>query len=154
AVTVDHQLRKESAGEASVVAEICRAHRIKHVTVRWEGKKPKTHIASSARVARYDLLFQEAQKQGATLIMTGHTLNDQVETYQMRSQRFRKNKDLQGVAFEGMHDGVYAGGAGVMQSQTFEGMRDRGYVRASSGIVQGKAFETMHSGVYFTEARE
>nr|WP_275064955.1 MULTISPECIES: tRNA lysidine(34) synthetase TilS [unclassified Bartonella] len=175
AVTVDHQLRKESAGEASIVAEICRAHRIKHVTVRWEGKKPKTHIASSARVARYDLLFQEAQKQGATLIMTGHTLNDQVETYQMRSQRLRKNKDLQGVAFEGMHDGVYAGASGVMQSQAFEGMRDGGYagafadvvkgvafegmrdggyVRASFGIVQGKAFETMHSGVSFTEARE
>lgn len=91
AVTVDHQLREESAREAEKVAEICRAHRIKHIIVRWEGEKPKTCIASSARVARYDLLFQEAQKQGATLIMTGHTLNDQVETYQMRYQRFHKS---------------------------------------------------------------
>ncbi|KEC56588.1 tRNA lysidine(34) synthetase TilS [Bartonella koehlerae] len=90
-VTVDHQLRQESAREASTVAEICRAHHIQHCIVRWEGKKPKTHIASSARVARYDLLFQEAQKQGSTLIMTGHTLNDQVETYQMRCQRIQKS---------------------------------------------------------------
>ncbi|WP_175869247.1 tRNA lysidine(34) synthetase TilS [Bartonella gabonensis] len=110
AVTVDHQLRKESAREAETVAEICRAHHIKHSTVRWEGKKPKTHIASSARIARYNLLVQEAQKQGASLIMTGHTLNDQVETYQMRSQRFQKSKDTLYGEVGAMRDGVSAGG--------------------------------------------
>ncbi|EJF76605.1 tRNA(Ile)-lysidine synthase [Bartonella birtlesii LL-WM9] len=117
AVTVDHQLREESAREALIVAEICRAHRIKHVTVRWEGKKPKTHIASSARIARYDLLFKEAQKQGATLIMTGHTLNDQVETYQMRSWRLQKGKNLQGEAFVGGYDGAYFTEAGENSTQ-------------------------------------
>ncbi|WP_208431763.1 tRNA lysidine(34) synthetase TilS [Bartonella schoenbuchensis] len=91
-VTVDHQLREESACEAQKVAEICRAYQIKHVIVRWEGTKPKTDISQKARVARYDLLFQEAEKQGATLIMTGHTLNDQVETYYMRCQRVLKGK--------------------------------------------------------------
>ncbi|ETS17223.1 tRNA(Ile)-lysidine synthase [Bartonella quintana JK 12] len=106
-VTVDHQLRRESACEAESVAEICRAHHIQHVIVRWEGKKPKTHIISSARTVRYNLLFKEAQKQGATLIMTGHTLNDQVETYQMRCQRLQKSADvLQREAFEDMRDGV------------------------------------------------
>ncbi|KEG21418.1 tRNA lysidine(34) synthetase [Bartonella bacilliformis] len=89
-VTVDHQLRAESALEAENVAALCRAHHIKHVIVRWEGEKPKTNIAQQARIARYDLLFKEAKKQGATLIMTGHTLNDQVETYHMRRQRLHK----------------------------------------------------------------
>ncbi|KEG17861.1 tRNA(Ile)-lysidine synthase [Bartonella bacilliformis Cond044] len=89
-VTVDHQLRAESALEAENVAALCRAHHIKHVIVRWEGEKPKTDIAQQARIARYDLLFKEAEKQGATLIMTGHTLNDQVETYHMRRQRLHK----------------------------------------------------------------
>ncbi|MGF7157236.1 tRNA(Ile)-lysidine synthase [Bartonella heixiaziensis] len=108
-VTVDHQLRRESAREASMVAEICRAHHIKHTIVRWEGKKPKTHIASSARVARYDLLFKEAQKQGATLIMTGHTLNDQVETYQMRCQRLQKNADIfRQKCCKDMHESICA----------------------------------------------
>ncbi|EJF80031.1 tRNA lysidine(34) synthetase TilS [Bartonella doshiae] len=93
-VTVDHQLRPESAREAENVAEICRAHHIKHIIVRWKGKKPKTHIAEKARIARYDLLFEEAQKQNATLIMTGHTLNDQIETYQMRYQRLQKDMDV------------------------------------------------------------
>ncbi|EKS46057.1 tRNA(Ile)-lysidine synthetase [Bartonella bacilliformis] len=89
-VTVDHQLRAESALEAENVAALCRAYHIKHVIVRWEGEKPKTNIAQQARIARYDLLFKEAEKQGATLIMTGHTLNDQVETYHMRRQRLHK----------------------------------------------------------------
>ncbi|EJF74374.1 tRNA lysidine(34) synthetase TilS [Bartonella alsatica] len=107
AVTIDHQLREESAREAGNVAEICHAHDIKHVIVQWVGKKPKTHITSSARIARYDLLFKEAQKQGASLIMTGHTLNDQVETYQMRYQRLSKSRNvLQAEAFVGVGDGV------------------------------------------------
>ncbi|WP_254474963.1 tRNA lysidine(34) synthetase TilS [Bartonella sp. B1098] len=119
AVTVDHQLRKESACEAETIAEICRAHHIKHITVRWEGTKPKTHIASSARVARYDLLVLEAQRQGASLIMTGHTLNDQVETYQMRSQRLQKSRKLLGDDASAMRDGFSAGDfAGALCSET------------------------------------
>lgn len=109
AVTIDHQLRKESAREAEIVAEICRDHHIKHITVRWEGKKPKTHLASSARIARYDLLVKEAQKQGASLIMTGHTLNDQVETYQMRCQRLQKRRGPLHSEVGGMHGGGHVG---------------------------------------------
>ncbi|OPB30217.1 tRNA(Ile)-lysidine synthetase, N-terminal domain-containing protein [Bartonella sp. WD12.1] len=105
-VTVDHQLREESACEAQKVAEICRAYQIKHVIVRWEGTKPKTDISQKARVARYDLLFQEAERQGAKLIMTGHTLNDQVETYYMRCQRVLKDKAVSQQ--EGRGDGAFA----------------------------------------------
>ncbi|WP_336278527.1 tRNA lysidine(34) synthetase TilS [Bartonella sp. CB175] len=108
-VTVDHKLRRESAREAEDVAAICRSYNIKHIVARWEGKKPKTHIAEKARVARYDLLFKEAQKQGATLIMTGHTLNDQVETYQMRNQRIQRHVDtLQEPFFDGSCEEVLA----------------------------------------------
>ncbi|AGF76405.1 tRNA lysidine(34) synthetase TilS [Bartonella vinsonii] len=140
AVTVDHQLRKESAREASIVAEICRAHHIKHIIVRWEGKKPKTHIASSARIARYNLLFKEAQKQGATLIMTGHTLNDQAETYQMRYQRLSKSLNvLPCEAFEGMWDGGDARNTGgVLQRGAFEGMQDGGEARDSGENIAQK----------------
>ncbi|EJF98086.1 tRNA(Ile)-lysidine synthase [Bartonella vinsonii subsp. arupensis Pm136co] len=131
AVTVDHQLRKESAREASIVAEICRDHHIKHIIVRWEGKKPKTHLASSARIARYNLLFKEAQKQGATLIMTGHTLNDQAETYQMRFQRLSKSLNvMQYGAFEEVRDGRDARKTeGVLQREAFEGVWDGGNAR-------------------------
>nr|CBI82957.1 tRNA(Ile)-lysidine synthase [Bartonella schoenbuchensis R1] len=124
-VTVDHQLREESACEAQKVAEICRAYQIKHVIVRWEGTKPKTDISQKARVARYDLLFQEAEKQGATLIMTGHTLNDQVETYYMRCQRVLKDKAVSQKGGRG--DEVFTlrskgeGGGGVEQGDEAAG---------------------------------
>ncbi|MCZ2158746.1 tRNA lysidine(34) synthetase TilS [Bartonella sp. 220] len=138
AVTVDHQLRKESAREASMVAEICRAHHIKHIIVRWEGKKPKTHIVSSARIARYNLLFKEAQKQGATLIMTGHTLNDQVETYQMRSQRLSKSLNvLQCGIFEGNGDDA-RNTEGVLQREAFETVWDEGDARDSGENIAQK----------------
>ncbi|WP_317993868.1 tRNA lysidine(34) synthetase TilS [Bartonella gliris] len=143
-VTVDHQLRRESAREAATVAEICHAHHIKHIIVQWEGKKPKTHIAASARIARYDLLFKEAQKQGATLIMTGHTLNDQVETYQMRSQRLKKNADvLQQETFEDMHDSISTINTATrdigraLQQQRFEAKFDRvGFTERAANIAE------------------
>ncbi|WP_375678946.1 MULTISPECIES: tRNA lysidine(34) synthetase TilS [unclassified Bartonella] len=128
-VTVDHQLRKESMREAETVAKICRVHDIQHITVRWEGEKPKTHIASSARVARYDLLVKEAQKQGASLIMTGHTLNDQVETYQMRYQRLQKNRGALYSEAVAMRDEVYASGfVGILRGEAVA-IRDEDHTR-------------------------
>nr|WP_275064848.1 MULTISPECIES: tRNA lysidine(34) synthetase TilS [Bartonella] len=144
AVTVDHQLRKESAREAETVAEICRAHHIKHITVRWEGKKPKTHIASSARVARYDLLVQEAQKQGAALIMTGHTLNDQVETYQMRSQRLQKSRSVLCGEVDAMRDGLSESGfAGALRGEA-DAMRDEDYVRETKKNITEKSYGVLY----------
>ncbi|CAK02367.1 tRNA lysidine(34) synthetase TilS [Bartonella tribocorum] len=144
AVTVDHQLRKESAREAEIVAEICRDHHIKHITVRWEGKKPKTHLAFSARIARYDLLVQEAQKQGASLIMTGHTLNDQVETYQMRCQRLQKRRGALRDEVGAMCDGGAASGfAGALRDKA-GARRDEDYVRETRKNIAEKSYGVLY----------
>ncbi|WP_375645895.1 tRNA lysidine(34) synthetase TilS [Bartonella sp. TT29SHDZB] len=143
-VTVDHQLRKESMREAEIVAEICRAHHIKHIIVRWEGEKPKTHIASSARVARYDLLVKEAQKQGASLIMTGHTLNDQVETYQMRYQRLQKNRGALYSEAVAMRDELYTSGfAGALCAEA-EGIRDEDHTRKTRKNIAEKNYGPLY----------
>lgn len=144
AVTVDHQLRKESAREAEIVAEICRDHHIKHITVRWEGKKPKTHLAFSARIARYDLLVQEAQKQGASLIMTGHTLNDQVETYQMRCQRLQKRRGALRDEVGAMCDGgAESGFAGALHGKA-GARRDEDYVRETRKNIAEKSYGVLY----------
>ncbi|MET3589840.1 tRNA(Ile)-lysidine synthase [Bartonella silvatica] len=152
AVTIDHQLRTESAREAESVAEICRAHHIKHVIVRWEGKKPRSHIASSARIARYNLLFQEAQKQGATLIMTGHTLNDQVETYQMRYQRFQKGVGKREKAvFRSEHDVRWVkNSADVFPSEAFGSPRTGEDACNPAGVLAGEAFGGMPDRICLT----
>jgi len=87
AVTVDHGLRAESAAEAADVAALCARHNIAHKIMRWQGNKPKSALAQQARSARYDLLCQAAEDLRAGVIVTGHTLDDQAETYMMRLQR-------------------------------------------------------------------
>ena len=87
AVTVDHGLRRESAGEARAVAQLARRLGVPHRIVRWEGKKPATRLQQSAREARYRLLAAAAARAKARAILTAHTLDDQAETVLIRMSR-------------------------------------------------------------------
>src|SRR5262249_41534198 len=55
-------------------------------------------IEEAARVARYKFLFQAASFSGADRIITGHTMNDQVETFIMRAVRGAGTAGLAGMA--------------------------------------------------------
>jgi tRNA(Ile)-lysidine synthase len=87
AATVDHALRRGSADEARAVATLCENLGIPHRIARWSDAKPEQGLPAAARQARYRLLADVADEFGADAIVTGHTLDDQIETVAMRADR-------------------------------------------------------------------
>lgn len=87
AVTIDHGLRAASADEALAVQALCQNLAIPHQIFRWTEEKPKSGLSAAARSARYRLLAEAATAFGADALVTGHTLDDQVETIAMRAER-------------------------------------------------------------------
>ncbi|MCP5087092.1 MAG: tRNA lysidine(34) synthetase TilS [Rhodobacteraceae bacterium] len=85
--TVDHGLRDGSAEEAKAVSELCRSLSLPHQTLNWRGWEGSGNLQNAARNARRALLTQWATRKGLTAIATGHTQDDQAETFLMRLAR-------------------------------------------------------------------
>jgi tRNA(Ile)-lysidine synthase len=86
-LTVDHGLRATSADEARAVAAAATQLGFRHVTLVWEGPKPRAGIQAAARSARYRRMGGYMQAHGIGLLLTAHTRDDQAETVLMRMAR-------------------------------------------------------------------
>ncbi|NNE78838.1 MAG: tRNA lysidine(34) synthetase TilS [Silicimonas sp.] len=87
AATVDHGLRKEAAGEAEMVAGLCKGLGIPHQTLHWQGWDGKGNLQAQARQNRYSLLADWARSESCDTVVLGHTMDDQAETFLMRLSR-------------------------------------------------------------------
>src|SRR2546423_14186773 len=106
AATIDHRLRTGARREAEAVGALARRLGLRHETLTWTGKKPKTGIEAAARAARYRLLLDFARRAGADAIVTAHTLDDQAETVLMRFAAGSGPAGLAGMRPKDTREGV------------------------------------------------
>jgi tRNA(Ile)-lysidine synthase len=99
-ITIDHGLRNGFEKEAALAAAYCTKIQIPWQMLPWVGEKPKTGIMAAARMARYRLLANAAKDVGASIILTGHNLDDQHETAMMRGLRGSASLMESDVLFE------------------------------------------------------
>ena len=81
---LDHRLRKESSEDARWVKELAirlgHETSIKRVPVKSFARRSGDNLEQAARLARYKWFAEVAQKRGANLVLTAHTMDDQAET--------------------------------------------------------------------------
>ena len=87
ALTVDHQLRAESAAEAQQVAQWCQQYQIEYNILTWQDDKPHSALQAVARKARRRLLCEACVEHQVDALLLGHQADDQAETMMMRLQR-------------------------------------------------------------------
>ncbi|WP_306029084.1 tRNA lysidine(34) synthetase TilS [Stappia sp. MMSF_3263] len=86
-LTVDHDLRRESAAEARGVAALAGRLGLPCRILVWSGPKPASNRQAGARAARQALLVAAARELGAEALVLAHHLDDQAETFLIRLAR-------------------------------------------------------------------
>jgi len=96
-VTIDHNLRDESAHEVKQCGRILASQNIKHIILKNNSDIPTTNIQQEARNIRYNLLTDYAKQNGFEYILTAHTADDNIETFLMRLTRGSGVNGLAGI---------------------------------------------------------
>ncbi|WP_247871278.1 MULTISPECIES: tRNA lysidine(34) synthetase TilS [unclassified Azospirillum] len=98
ALTVDHDLRPESADEAATVGQTAARLGIPHRILRWDGEKPSAGLQAAARAARHRLLAAACGEAGILHLALAHHRDDQAETVLLRLARGSGIDGLAGMA--------------------------------------------------------
>ena len=97
----NHQLRKSAEADERFVRQLARRHRLKifvgRARVREYARRHRLNLEEAGRLKRYEFLEKAAEKWGAEMVLTAHTMNDQAETVLMKIFRGTGIEGLQGV---------------------------------------------------------
>jgi tRNA(Ile)-lysidine synthase len=97
-VTVDHGLQEGSEERAAqVVAQMAALGADETVSVRVQVDPRGRGVEAAAREARYAVLGEVAQRTGSTVVLLGHTLDDQAETVLLGLTRGSGGRSIAGM---------------------------------------------------------
>mgnify|MGYP003330854168 CR=1 FL=1 len=106
-VTVDHNLRPESAFEAQQVHQWLEKWEIPHEILLWTPPKDQKITHEEARTGRYHLLIQWCLKNHIPMLLLAHHALDQAETILMRFCKSSHLRGLRGMDKVQKKDGVF-----------------------------------------------
>lgn len=106
AVTVNHGLREDAAGEAKTVAKHCERIGVSHDTLLWQDWSGKGNLQKAARDARYSKIALWARDRQIDTVAMGHTADDQAETLLMRLARRSGVDGLSGMKDRTVREGI------------------------------------------------
>jgi len=97
----NHMLRAAADSDERFVWNVARSMGLRVLTARRDvrayARRRRLNLEEAARILRYKFLERAAARCGATKIATGHTLNDQAETFLMRLLRGSGPRGLAGI---------------------------------------------------------
>lgn len=98
-LTVDHNLREDSANEALQVQQWCKELNIEQHILTWNFEQlPQSAIQEKARNARYQLMGEFCNQNAIEKLFVGHNLEDNAETFLMRLKRGAGLKGLASIS--------------------------------------------------------
>lgn len=95
---VQHHLRDDAEADAAFVADLARAHGVRHLRRDVEPAAAGGNTEHAARRLRYAALRAMAVEAGAAFVLTAHHADDQLETVLMRLIRGASVGGLRGIA--------------------------------------------------------
>ncbi len=106
ALTIDHQLRDNSAEEAKMVSTWVKALNTPHHTLRWEHCKLTGNLQAEARNARYQLMTDWCHANEFQILLLGHTEDDQAETIAYQQSRNAGPIGLSGMSAKRIENNI------------------------------------------------
>ena len=98
-ICIDHQLRDSSAKDADWVRNLCQTWGVACDIRRWQGGRADLgNLQARARAARRTLIADWAKAAGIKAVMSGHTIDDQGETFLLRLARGSGVSGLSAIA--------------------------------------------------------
>ena len=97
AVTIDHGLRSSSLSECVHVKKISEKLSIEHTTLKWLAK-PSGNLQNAARNARHELFLDWTKKSKLSVVLLGHTMDDNAETIMIKLIRGSGIDGLAGIS--------------------------------------------------------